>query len=402
MTDDVAADGIRAPISFDARYGAGVDRALVLGGGGVVFVAWLTAYLHELADRGVAVGDADRVVGTSAGSVLATVIAAGRLDRFAKLIRLVEQRPNLIGRLAPAAKVAPSQQRALELFRHAADAEPSVIRAIGGAALAARTPDVNRLPSSVVLMTQTWRWPERSLVVSAVDAYTGERLAFDSATRVSRCPVPSPPSASVPGLFAPQPVGDRRAMDGGVSGTGIHTDLVAGAGRALVFPIVGDVTEGQLTMTPGGTEREIAALPRRGHRGRGAPQPVAAHREPDGPGRGARRARARPVAGGGGRARAGRLLGEPVTGGPERTPLRLYTAVDEHPALAWSWVEQQLRDAGTYWVVSNGPAHPSARPVWGIWHDAALHLSIGSPTVGAGLARAIRAPACTSTAAPTS
>ncbi len=80
-----------------------------------------------------------------------------------------------------------------------------------------------------------------------------------------------------------------------------------------------------------------------------------------------------------------------MTGGPERTPLRLYTAVDEHPPLAWSWVEQQLRDAGTYWVVSNGPAHPSARPVWGIWHDGALHLSIGSPTVGAGLGRDPRA-----------
>ncbi len=231
----------------------------MLGGGGVVFVAWLTAYLHELTDRGVAVGDADRVVGTSAGSVLATVIAAGRLDRFAKLIRLVEQRPNLIGRLAPAAKLAPSQQRALELFQHAADAEPSVIRAIGGAALAARTPDANRLPSSVVLMTQTWRWPERSLVVSAVDAYTGERLALQRDTGV---PLPRAvaASASVPGVFAPQPVGDRRAMDGGVSGTGIHSDLVAGAGHALVFPIVGDVPEGQLTMTPGGTEREIAAL----------------------------------------------------------------------------------------------------------------------------------------------
>jgi NTE family protein len=199
-------DGIAAPISFDARYGEGVDRALVLGGGGVVFVAWLTAYLTELTARGVAVADADRVVGTSAGSVLATVIAAGRLERFSRLIRVVEARPNLIGRLAPAATLTASQQRALALFDHAADAEPAVIRAIGAAALAARTPGVNRLPSSVV------------------------------------------------------PVGDRRAMDGGVSGTGIHSDLVAGARRALVFPIVGDVPEGRMTMTPGGTDREIAAL----------------------------------------------------------------------------------------------------------------------------------------------
>src|SRR5206468_2965267 len=61
----VTDDGIARPISFDARYGASVDRALVLGGGGVVFVAWLTAYLHGLVARGVAVGDADRIVGTS-------------------------------------------------------------------------------------------------------------------------------------------------------------------------------------------------------------------------------------------------------------------------------------------------------------------------------------------------
>ena len=139
-------------------------------------------------------------------------------------------------------------------------------------------------------------------------------------------------------------------------------------------------------MTPGGTEREIAAL-----RAAGTEVEVRHSRLPltvnlmDPAEVPATLALGRLQAAEDS-ARAGRLLGEPVTGGPERTPLRLYTAVDEHPALAWSWVEQQLRDAGTYWVVSNGPAHPSARPVWGIWHDAALHLSIGSPTVGAGLA----------------
>ena len=35
-------------------------------------------------------------------------------------------------------------------------------------------------------------------------------------------------SSSVPVIFSPQPLHDRRAMDGGVSGTGIHADLAAG------------------------------------------------------------------------------------------------------------------------------------------------------------------------------
>src|SRR5579864_5775702 len=94
-------DGLARPISFEARYGAGYGRSLVLGGGGVVFVAWLTGYLSELARRGVRVDDADRIVGTSAGALLAGVVASGRLQRVERLLRLLAGRPALIGRLAP-------------------------------------------------------------------------------------------------------------------------------------------------------------------------------------------------------------------------------------------------------------------------------------------------------------
>jgi NTE family protein len=250
--------GPRGRFSFDARYGAGHRRSLVLGGGGIVFVAWLGAYLGELANRGVAVGDADRIVGTSAGSVLATVVAAGHLDRFGRMFRLLSRSPALVARLAPAASLKPSQQRALDLFERAQDAEPATIRAIG-AALAAATPGPNLLPTSVFLMLQTRRWPDDRLVLSAVDAYTGERLAL---IRASGAPLlrAVAASASVPGLFAPQPVLDRRCMDGGVSGTGTHTDLVAGCERARVFPLAGALLEPRLTIRPDSTERELAAL----------------------------------------------------------------------------------------------------------------------------------------------
>jgi len=126
-------------------------------------------------------------------------------------------------------------------------------------ALAAATPSAARLPASVLLMLQSWRWPDDRLVVSAVDAYSGERLAL---TRASGVPLlrAVAASASVPGLFAPQPVLDRRAMDGGVSGTGIHADLVAGAARALLFPISDMLPEARLTIAPDSVEREVAAL----------------------------------------------------------------------------------------------------------------------------------------------
>ena len=66
--------------------------------------------------------------------------------------------------------------------------------------------------------------------------------------------------------------------------------------------------------------------------------------------------------------------------------LRLYGQESDRPPLAWSWVDQQLAAAGTYWVVAQGAAgHPQPRPVWGVWNRQQLHLSIGSPT----LARAL-------------
>ncbi|RYV49950.1 hypothetical protein [Pengzhenrongella frigida] len=61
--------------------------------------------------------------------------------------------------------------------------------------------------------------------------------------------------------------------------------------------------------------------------------------------------------------------------------LRLFGAVTDHAQLDWSWVDQQLAGAGTYWVVAHTAGHPYARPVWGIWHDDRLDLSLGSPTL---------------------
>jgi hypothetical protein len=42
-------------------------------------------------------------------------------------------------------------------------------------------------------------------------------------------------------------------------------------------------------------------------------------------------------------------------------------------------VHDQLETAGTYWVVARAAGHPHPRPVWGIWRDSHLYLSIGTP-----------------------
>jgi NTE family protein len=55
-----------------------VTRALVLGGGGPLGVGWLAGLLTAVLDGGVAVDDADFVVGTSAGSIVGAQLTTGR------------------------------------------------------------------------------------------------------------------------------------------------------------------------------------------------------------------------------------------------------------------------------------------------------------------------------------
>ena len=52
-------------------------RALVLGGGGVTGIAWMTGLLAGLAEAGTDLTSADLVVGTSAGSVVGAQILSG-------------------------------------------------------------------------------------------------------------------------------------------------------------------------------------------------------------------------------------------------------------------------------------------------------------------------------------
>lgn len=64
---------------------------------------------------------------------------------------------------------------------------------------------------------------------------------------------------------------------------------------------------------------------------------------------------------------------------PER--LVMYGEPSDVAPLDWAWVAAELSTAGTYWVNASGGDHPHPRPVWGVWADEWLHLSIGSPVV---------------------
>lgn len=75
-------DGLHWPISFESNYGQGLDRTISFGGGGVFFVAWQVGYLKGLSEASVPLKGAERVVGTSAGSIVAALFSAKKISGF--------------------------------------------------------------------------------------------------------------------------------------------------------------------------------------------------------------------------------------------------------------------------------------------------------------------------------
>jgi NTE family protein len=233
----------------------------------VFFVAWQLSYLHEAAERGISLAGADRVVGTSAGALVAAALTGRRLTLLNHELNVLARVPRFLAALAPSGNLRPSQVRALEMFRKCADDEPDAIRAIGAASLAAQTPPPSLMARNIGLILATRRWPSAALHVTCTDAYSGERCVITKATHVGISRAVAASSA-VPGLFAPQQIGDRRCMDGGVSGSGTHLDLLSGSERVVVLGLTDGtgLVEGMMTTAPGATEAEHAALEASGTR----------------------------------------------------------------------------------------------------------------------------------------
>ena len=248
------------PRSFDARYGRGVDRGISLGGGGTYFVAWQLGYLKALADHGIPIDRADRLVGTSAGSVVAASLAHGRLRILHAESALMARLPSVMSELFPSRVDTPSQQRALDLYVQASESTSATVRSIGHAALAAVTPNAKTMTRDLALVIGE-RWSSEGLWMTCVDAFSGDRCVTTRGTSISVA-LGAAASCAVPGIFAPQVVAGRKCMDGGVGGSAVHLDLLAGAGKVLVLSLYRDpeLTHGMLTLAPGDLERELVAL----------------------------------------------------------------------------------------------------------------------------------------------
>jgi NTE family protein len=217
------------PCGHDGRV-TNDDRALVLGGGGLAGIAWMTGLLFGLSERGVDMLLADVIVATSAGSTVAAQITSGMplSELFARQVDAALQTREIV----PGGELVASFQKMIAGDSSSLD-RGEFLRNFGRFAVAA--PTVSEEERRVVIAGRlpNHAWPENRLVIVAVDTETGEDCLFDRFTGVRLVDAVAA-SCAVPGVWPPVTIAGRRYMDGGVRSSD-NADLARGYGRTAIL-----------------------------------------------------------------------------------------------------------------------------------------------------------------------
>jgi NTE family protein len=226
-----------------------MGRALVLGGGGLTGIGWEWGILSGLAAHGVDLTDADLVVGTSAGSVVGAQVATG-----------VDLEERFAAQLGAPTGDPPARMGRADLARSAwavlSTREPDRLGArLGRVALASRTTHRSTIRDHLPVR----EWPSRRLLITAVDAASGELAVFERGHGVSLLDAVGA-SCAVPGVYPPVRIDGRSYIDGGVR-SATNADLAAGH-DAIV--IIAPIAAGFGAISP--VARQAEALRRGGAR----------------------------------------------------------------------------------------------------------------------------------------
>jgi NTE family protein len=215
--------------------------ALVLGGGGSAGNAWLIGVVAGLFEAGLDVSEADLIIGTSAGSTAAAQItSASPSELFARILtagppQTIHLAGSDSGRVQPM-PVANIQREGLERISRiiAASSDVADMRGRMGAAaleMASASDPTERWRATVAARFPGEQWPEQRIIITAVDARTGDPVVFDQHSGVG---LVDAVAASTSGGAAYR-IGDGWYIDGGYRSNADNADLAAGYERVLVL-----------------------------------------------------------------------------------------------------------------------------------------------------------------------
>jgi NTE family protein len=195
---------------------------LVLGAGGILGEAWMSAVLAGLDDGdGFDSRECRGYVGTSAGSIVAASLAAG-IEPGARLGRLPEQNPAEDDEPAGRARGLSLGLGAVAGAAAAPFAAFALSSTAFGGALVRRAA-ISRIPTGRRSLAGVGRWIDETgldwdgrLRIATLEVETGRRVIFgtDGAPELS-VGAAVQASCAIPGVFKPVRAGDRSYVDGG-------------------------------------------------------------------------------------------------------------------------------------------------------------------------------------------
>lgn len=210
------------------------DMTLVLGGGGLSGIAWMTGLIAGLAEQGIDLTKASAVIGTSAGAAVGGQLGSG--------VAPAELLARQIDPAKQVAEISPDPSQMAELIR-AFTALTGVKdpaernRRIGRLALETKTVGEAARRAVIAARLPSHDWPARPLSLTAIDAESGVFRAFDAGSGVSLIDAVAA-SCAVPGVWPPVSIGGRRYVDGGMR-SAENADLAVGAAAVLILSPMG-------------------------------------------------------------------------------------------------------------------------------------------------------------------
>ena len=212
-----------------------MSSALVLAGGGVTGIAWETGVLYGLQQQGLhLVDDLDLVVGTSAGATVGAQILSGVSleELFARQVSEHHQEISPLIDLELLAKVFG------ELAAGGTETD-SQRQEIGRLALSAPTISENERRSVIEWRLPKHDWPENQLLLTSINATTGEFVTWNKNSGVSLIDAVAS-SCAVPTVWPCVTINGSKYYDGGLR---TSTNAHLASGYDTVF-IVAPLTQG--------------------------------------------------------------------------------------------------------------------------------------------------------------
>jgi len=224
-------------------------RGLVLGGGGIAGGWWEAGIVIGLRRAGVDPSSADVIVGTSAGSIVGSHVAFG--TDLQVLAAMTSAPAEAEAAAVPAVSLEVIISALAPLFDQGLD-PVEARRRVGAAARAEGGDEQPYIARIASLLPATDGWPQRRFLVTAVDAESGEPIAWHggSGVRLDRAVAAS---CAVPAVYPPVTIDGRRYMDGGIRSP-TNADLAVGCSAVIVLNAIGHLTPGAVLQT------ELAAL----------------------------------------------------------------------------------------------------------------------------------------------